>query len=59
LSLQHSLFGDSAASRSAVAWAAVGDLVAAILFGSDLEEPPQHEFDMIDLQTLKRFAFIN
>jgi hypothetical protein len=53
--LQPSLFCDSAARCSPVAWARDGANVFAILFGSDLEEPPQHELDTIDLQTLKRF----
>lgn len=45
-----SLFGEFTTCCSVVACAAVGALDAAILFGSDLDEPPQHELGMIDLQ---------
>jgi hypothetical protein len=51
VSLQHSLLF-SAGFSAAAAVARVAS-VAATLFGSDFEEPPQHELDMIDLLKLK------
>jgi hypothetical protein len=57
--LQHSLFWVFAAGCSVDASVACGVAVIATLAASDLEEPPQHEPDMIDLHHFEGILHIH